>query len=345
VKALFVGLGSVGQRHARNLRTLLGDDVELLAYRVRGHRQVITPSLSIDAGADVESALGVRVFRDLDAALAERPDVVFVTNPNTLHVPVALAAATAGCHLFLEKPISHDLARTDELVDVIERRRCVCLVGYQLRFHPGFRALQRMLAERAVGRLVTVRVVFGEYLPGWHPYEDYRTMHVSRRELGGGVLLAQIHDLDAIYALFGLPRRVFAMGGHLSRLEIDVEDTASLLLDAVVDGMPVPVHVHQDYLQRPPRRTYDVIGEGGRILLDFGAGSLTRVHAEGRVGETESFAGFDRNQMFLDELRHFLACVAGRETPLVTARDGVQSLRMALAARAALETGRVMELQ
>ena len=200
MKALFVGLGSIGQRHARNLRTLLGQDVELLAYRVRGLSHVITPRLTIAEGEDVEAALGIRVHRDLDAALAERPDVVFVTNPNTLHVPVAIAAANAGCHLFLEKPISHDLTGVDELLNVIERRRTICLVAYQLRFHPGFRALQRMLAARAIGRIIMTRVTFGEYLPGWHPYEDYRTMHVSRRELGGGVLLAQIHDLDAIFA-------------------------------------------------------------------------------------------------------------------------------------------------
>jgi predicted dehydrogenase len=344
VKVLLAGLGSVGQRHARNLRALLGDDVELLAYRVRGLRHVITPALTIDPGVDVESSLRVKVFADLDDALAARPDIVFVTNPNPLHVPVALAAARAGCHLFLEKPISHDLEGVADLIDVIERGRRVCFVGYQLRFHPGFRALQRMLCAGTIGRLITARMIFGEYLPGWHPYEDYRHTHVARRDLGGGVLLSQVHDLDAVYALFGIPRRVFAIGGHLSDLEVDVEDTASVLLEAVVDGRRVPVHVHQDYLQRPPRRTYEVIGEGGRITLDFTGLTIEREDLEGHVAETQSFAGLERNRLFLDELTHFLACVQGRETPLVSARDAMHSLRMALAARASLETGRVMEL-
>ena len=344
MKVLFVGLGSVGQRHARNLRALLGDDVELLAYRVRGHRQVITAGLGIDAGADVESALRLDVYRDLDEALARRPDAVFVTNPNTMHIPVAIAAANAGCHLFLEKPISHDLTGVDALIEIVDRKKLACFVGYQLRFHPAFRALQRMLATKAIGRIITARVLFGEYLPGWHPYEDYREMHVSRRELGGGVLLAQIHDLDLVYALFGLPRRMFALGGHLSALEVNVEDTASVLMEAVVGGIPVPVHVHQDYLQRPPRRLCDVYGEAGRVTLDLRAATVTRYGADGDVAEALSFEGFERNQMFVDELRHFLACVRGEETPLVSVRDGAQSLRMALAARTALETGNVMEL-
>lgn len=344
MRVLLVGLGSVGQRHARNLRTLLGDDLELMAYRVRGHRQVITPGLGIDAGADVESVLRLAVYRDLDEALAQKPDAVFVTNPNTLHIPVAVAAANAGCHVFLEKPVAHDVTGVDELIDLLDRKKLTCFVGYQLRFHPAFQALQGILAAKAIGRIITARVLFGEYLPGWHPYEDYREMHVSKRALGGGVLLAQIHDLDLIYALFGLPRRMFALGGHFSNLEVDVEDTASVLMEAVVDGVPVPVHVHQDLLQRPPRRTYDIYGESGRATLDLRASTVTRYGADGSVAESKSFEGFERNTMFLDELRHFLACMRGEETPLVSVRDGVQSLRMALAARTALETGRVMEL-
>jgi predicted dehydrogenase len=201
-----------------------------------------------------------------------------------------------------------------------------------------------LIAARAIGRLITVRIVFGEHLPGWHPYEDYRAMHVSRRDLGGGVLLSQIHDLDGVYALFGVPRRVFAIGGHLSDLDVDVEDTASVVMEVVVDGRALPVHVHQDYLQRPPRRTYQVFGENGRIAVDFNGLTLERVDARGQVAETHSFRGLERNQLFRDELAHFLACVRGDEKPLVSARDAMHSLRMALAARASLETGRVMEL-
>lgn len=344
MRVLLAGLGSVGQRHARNLRALLGRDVELLAYRVRGLPHVITPGLSIAAGADVESSLNITVYGDLSAALAARPDAVFVTNPNTLHLPVAVAAAHAGCHLFLEKPISHDLEGVEAFVEFVEARRLVCFVGYQLRFHPGVRALQGMLASRAIGRVITARLAFGEYLPGWHPYEDYRGTHVSRRDLGGGVLLSQVHDLDCVYALFGLPRRLFALGGHLSDLELDVEDTSSVLMEVTVDGQPVPVHVHQDLLQRPARRVYELVGERGRITLDFSAQSIERTDGSGGIAERQTFAGLDRNQLFLDELTHFLACTRGDDVPLVSARDAMQSLRMALAARTSLETGRVMEL-
>ncbi len=345
MKVLLAGLGSIGQRHVRNLRTILGDKVQFLAYRVRRRRHVIHPDMSIQpAGPDVEGLYGLRVFTRLDEALAERPDAVFVTNPNSLHMPVALAAARAGCHLFVEKPLSHDFRDVPELVDLIERNRLVCLVGFHLRFHPGLRVVQSWLAGNAVGRVLAARLDFGEHLPSWHPYEDYRQMHESRRELGGGVIRSQIHDLDYAYALFGLPRRIFAVGGHWSRLDVDVEDTASILMECLADGRPVAVHLHQDYIRRPRSRTCEVIGDDGTIRLDFNAGTVDRRDGTGRIAETRSFESLDRNDLFLEELHHFLACLRGEAQPIVGVREASQSLRMALAALESMETGQVVNL-
>lgn len=337
MKILVAGLGSIGQRHVRNLRALLGDDVDLLAYRVRKTSPVIRPDLSGTGNGDVESAYGIRSFDDLDAALAEAPDAVFVTNPNHLHVSVALAAARAGCHLFIEKPLASSLDGVTDLAAEVERQGLVCFVGYQLRFHPAFRHLERLLAEGALGTVLAARIEFGEYLPGWHPYEDYRQLHVSRRAEGGGVLLAQIHDLDLVYALFGLPRRVFALGGKRSTLDIDVEDTVSMLLDC-----GVPVHVHQDLVQRPPARVYELIGEDAKAVWDAHAGTLTITPSGGEPDVLD--VTVDRNDLFLNQLRHFLACVRGDEQPIVDLAAGVDSLRIALAARRSLETGEVVAL-
>jgi predicted dehydrogenase len=343
MKILLAGLGSIGQRHARNLRAVLGDDVDLLAYRVRGLRHVIAPDMRIEPG-DVEARYGLTTFTDLDDALAAGPDAVFVTNPNSLHMPVALAAARAGCHLFIEKPLSHDFEGVDELIDEIERRELVCLVGYQWRFHPALALVQCRLKAHAIGNVLAARLDFGERLPDWHPYEDYRRMPVSRRDLGGGVILAQIHDLDYAYALFGLPRRISAMGGHLSRLDVDVEDVASILMECAAGNRVFPVHLHQDCVRRPPARTCEVIGDEGRILLDLQAQTFEMSDGAGRLVESRSFDKHERNQLFLDELDHFLACLRGDAQPVVGVRDATMSLRMALAALESMETGHVVHL-
>ena len=169
-------------------------------------------------------------------------------------------------------------------------------------------------------------------------------MYASRADLGGGVLVTQIHEFDYLYALFGVPRRLFAVGGHWSHLEIDVEDVASTLMEFEFAQRPLPVHLQQDYLQRPPSRGCEIVGDRGRILMDLASLSVTRHNSEGKVVEAARWENFDRNQLFLDELRHFLECIESRQKPIVDLQDGASSLKMALAARESIATRRVVEL-
>jgi predicted dehydrogenase len=344
MRALFFGAGAIGQRHMRNLRQLTGDGTELIAYRVRRLPLVLTDQLAVEEGTSLETKLKLRVFNNLDEALATRPDVAFICNPTSLHMAVALEAARAGCHLFIEKPLSHSLEQVDELIGLVERSSLVATVAYQLRFHPLVKRMRELLAEKAIGRVVSVHAEVGEYLPGWHPYEDYRQSYAARADLGGGAILTQIHEFDYLYSLFGLPRRIFALGGQLTRLELDVEDTAGILMESVVDGRPIPIHVYLDYIQRPPTRTCRIVGDAGKMILDFRAATLVVYGGDGSVLDHLDLPAFERNQMFLDEMAAFLRCIERRETPVVSLRDGAQSLRMAMAAKESMRSREVVQL-
>jgi len=344
VKILLCGLGSIGQRHVRNLRAILGDEAGILAYRSRGASPVLNPDMTVKAGADLESTYHIRSFTDLDDALREKPDAVFITNPNTLHLPVALAAARAGCHLFIEKPISHTLDGLEELVCLVEEKRLVAFVAYQFRFHPGLQWVKSVIDAGRLGQLIAAHIVNGEYLPGWHPYEDYREGYAARAELGGGSLRVQTHEMDYALWLFGMPRQVFALGGHLSSLEVNVEDSVSMLLRCEYRGKPLPVHIHLDYLQRPPQRVCEVIGDAGKLRYDYYANEVVLYEPGADKPITYSFKDFDRNQMFMDEIRHFLACVRGETQPLIDLREGIRSMKIGMAADESLKSGQLVDL-
>jgi predicted dehydrogenase len=345
VKVLMCGLGSIGQRHVRNLRAILGDEVEILAYRSRRSSPVLNADMTVKAGADLESTYNIRSFTDLDAALSQHPDAVFITNPNTLHLPVALAAARVGCHLFIEKPISHSLDGLDELVCLVEEKQLTVFVAYQFRFHPGLHWVRSMIDEGRLGQLVAAHIVNAEYLPSWHPYEDYREGYAARAELGGGSLRVQTHEMDYALWLFGMPRQVFAVGGHLSNLEINVEDSVSMLLRCEYQGKPLPVHIHLDYLQRPPQRVCEIVGDKGKLRYDYYAGEVV-LHELGADKPTNySFKDFDRNQMFMEEIRHFLACIRGEAKSIVDLREGIRSMKIAHAADESLKSGQVVALE
>jgi predicted dehydrogenase len=330
-RCLFVGLGGIGQRHLRNLRALRGAEVEVHAFRVRGERQVVSDTLELVPGEDLEAKYDVVVHGELERALAHKPDVVFVTNPSSLHVEITKKALEAGAHVLVEKPLSHSLAGVAELVRESSQRKLVGYVAYQLRFHPGFLRTVEVLAQGLLGRLLFAEAVVAEHLPGFHPYEDYRRMYASRRELGGGVTLSQIHEIDLLIALLGRPERVFSLGGKLSSLEVDVDDVSSSLLEfRGAEGRVLPVRLHQDFVQRPAERRLVLVGEQGKLEWNLASRNLRRWSGTGDLCETRDYAELPRNQLFQAELSHLLSCVERAETPNVSLAAGAESLAVAL---------------
>jgi len=345
MKILIAGLGGIGQRHLRNLVSILGGSSDIRAVDPRVNIPVLTDKLQVEDGATLQGRYGLQIYPDLDAGLAWHPDVVFVCNPTSMHVPTALQAVRAGCHVFIEKPLSHNMNDVDVLLQESEKAHRRIVVGYQMRFHPCLIRLKELIGSRQIGNILSVRAEIGEYLPGWHTYEDYRQMYASRQDLGGGVILSQIHEMDYLYWLFGIPNTIYALGGQLSRLELDVEDTAEVLMEFPGEQQPFPVSLHVDYIQRPPSRSCKVLGDAGMIFLDLVNPAITVYDENGIQVESLSYPDFQRNEMFLAEASAFLAGINGQAASLVGLQDGIQSLRMALAARESLASGRAIKLE
>jgi hypothetical protein len=155
---------------------------------------------------------------------------VLVTGPTSLHLPVATAAAEAGCHLFVEKPLADTTEGLERLEQALARHRRSLMVGYMLRFHPLLRQVKDWLADGTLGRPLHWRSTWGEYLPDWHPWEDYREGYAARRELGGGPALTFSHDIDLALWLFGPVEQGSSMTMPASPLRMDVPAGVDLLL-------------------------------------------------------------------------------------------------------------------
>ena len=319
---LIAGSGSIGRRHLDNLRRLGVADASF--YRT-GSR---------DPAAPVPRA--PEEF-DLVAALERRPRAVFVCNPSSHHLELALAAARAGAHLLVEKPLAHRLEGTEELLRETRKRRLVALVGFQYRFHPALRQVKRWLQDRAVGEVVSARVHWGEHLPSWHPGEDWRASYAARAELGGGAVRTLCHPFDYLRWLLGEVDWVSAEVAS-GALGLDVEDTAHVTLRFVSGAL---ASVSLDYLRRPRDHGLEIVGRRGRIVWSDTDGAAHLHPAE--HGRATAFApghGFSRNSMFLDELRHFLDCLDGVAQPSCTLEDGVAALEIAVAALESARAGR-----
>jgi predicted dehydrogenase len=329
MRALIVGLGSIGRRHLANLRRL-EPEAQITVWRHAPPQ----PDQEVPPQAN-------RVVHGLEAALESLPEVAIIANPAAFHIETALALAQQGVDLLIEKPLSHSADGVSALLDLCRQRERVLMVGYNLRFNAALLAARQALAEGHIGRLLSLRAEVGQYLPEWRPSSDYRQTVSARRDLGGGVIFELSHELDYVRWLAGEVRAVSAVTGHLSDLEIDVEDTAEIILQ-FANGAVGSVHV--DMVQRSMTRSCRFIGTQGTLIWD-GISQEVRLYSGHTQTWTTLHAGSaERNEMFLEELRHFLHCVTAREEPTVSGVDGWRVLQIALAAHEASRTQRTVNL-
>lgn len=343
MKVLFAGLGGVGQRHLRNIVAIAGDAIEIYAYRVRRAGFVLDNNLEIINNENLEEKYHIHVLGKLEEAWEIGIECVFICNPSSLHMEILLQAVEHECHVFIEKPLSHNYENIEKLESMLFQKQIVTFVGYQNRFHPCIRKTRELLVNKMAGRILMVSAEIGESVKTWHKYEDYRSMYACRKDLGGGVILSQIHELDYLISFFGMPRSVYAVGGKLSDLEIDVEDTVNIAMTYEMDGSIVPVNVREDYLQNPPVRKCKILGTRGRIEFDLLKSEIIFYDQEGKACLHETYE-FERNDMFLEEMRIFLAQINGRQSEdAIPVSEGIKSLRVALAVKKSMESGNVIE--
>lgn len=325
-RVLIVGYGSIGKRHLRLARELLPDaDIRVLRHQPASE----VPELSNG------------LFSNLEDAIAFAPQIAVIANPAPYHVPAAQVLAEIGVHLLIEKPISNASDGIIQLLQTSKNKGAVLLAGYNLRFLPSIQHFRELLGEGGIGKLLSVRCEIGQYLPSWRPGVDYRQGVSARRELGGGVLLELSHEIDYMRWIFGEVDWVKATLSHQSGLELDVEDTAHMIIGFLPLGESSQLigTVNLDFIRHDTTRLCTAIGENGSLRWDGLTGQVMAYMA----GEKEWRELFryqhHRDDSYQAEWQNFIACVTENRTPLITGEDGLKVLEIIEAARSAAATG------
>jgi len=298
VKSLVVGYGSIGRRHEEVLRKM-GAETAVIS---RHAKDICGPCYSTLQ----------------DGMSRFNPRYVVVANRTSEHLETLNELERLGFNgtCLVEKPLA-------DVVPSIFSHSFTIGVGYVLRFHPLIQKAKELLAGK---RLLSVDAYAGQYLPDWRPGTDYRQCYSAIREQGGGVLRDLSHELDYIALLAGVWRRVSALGGHLSELEIDTEDVCGLLME--MQHCPA-VLCQINYLDRNIRRDCTIQYEGGTLHFDLIANRL--VH-NGVVQNVE----LERNDLF--EAMHTAALTPGAPN-LCSFAEAVQTMELIQAAEKAMEKG------
>jgi len=330
LRALVCGCGSIGKRHIRNLR-------------LRGVRDILAFDPDETVRSWVKDNLAVVVEADYEQALSKRPSVVFVTSPTHLHASQALLAARAGADVFVEKPLAHTREGVKELLRTVAEKKLVTLGGCNFKFYPMIRKIKELVDVGEVGRIYSARVEAGQYLPYWRPALDYRKNYGASRAMGGGVILDFIHELAYVHWFFGPARQLVAFVARVGPLEIDTDDLAEILIWFRGGAL---AEIHVDYLSQRYQRNVRLMGESGNIQWDWHDRAV-RVYRKG-VEEPQLFRlpeGYDLNQMYLDELDHFLDAIERRAQTLYPFAEAGEVLEIAFASHESAERSQVIQVR
>ena len=330
MKALIVGGGSIGKRHLENLKVL---GVERLALAETNAERRRCLAEQLEAGE----------FPDIREGLEWAPDFVVLATPTHLHAEQAAQVLCRGFDLFVEKPLCHTPEALAELSELADRKRVVSLVGCNMRFHPGPAKVKELLEQGRLGKLLFARIHAGSYLPDWRPETDYRQNYAAREVTGGGCILDCVHEIDLARWYLGDVQEVFCVAGHLSSLDISTEDVAALICTHCNGAIS---EIHLDYVQRSYERGCQIVGERGSIFWDLPGKQVRWFDAESNRWTCFSQPeNWQINEMYVDEMRHFLECVRGRKQSELPIPEAAAVMQIAFAAKASARGRRPVAME
>lgn len=316
MKYAIVGTGSIGTRHIRNIAQL-DPEAEFILVRSSTQPKENIIKLKQELPGTIIEVQAIHEAGEADACL--------ITNPTSMHTSTCLEALKYFKYIFLEKPFSDSMENSDEVKSMAEQKQASILPGYVLRYSTIIKKIKELMPR--LGKAYYARAVSSSYLPDWRKGKDYRTSYSAKRSGGGGVILDISHEIDYVYNLFGKPEKIDAISGKISHLDIETEDIAEITLK--YPGQVCSIHL--DYISRKPKRTFEAIGEKGNIEADLLSGKIILITPKGEELHECKPIG---NEMFIEEMRHFIQVIKGNEKPIQDIKQGLDVLSICLEAKA-----------
>ena len=326
---LIVGLGSIGRRHTDNFSKYFNeiDIVDINPDRLEQAKNEYNINNSFSSYTDA-----------LEDTFYE---VVAITTPPHLHLPIAKLAAEKGSHLFIEKPLGMNINGWKEVGKVCNDKKIVSYVAYCHRHINFTKRLKEIINNDLIGRPIHANLRWGSYLPDWHPYEDYRTFYMAKKEQGGGALMDESHGIDLVRYIFGDVKEVFGIVDTISDLEIYSDDAAFLTLRMDSNAL---IHINFDLASRTPRLNFEITGTEGSVIWDRALNKIDIFNAESKKWSTEQFTQNDTMAMYPNQSKYFLECIKNAVRPMNDIGDALNTQKVIDAAFESNNTGRIISI-
>jgi predicted dehydrogenase len=328
---LIVGLGSIGLKHLRIAREIFPES----RIAVLRHKE----TNEIPEGAD-------EIFFNLSDAIQFQPQIAIICSPASTHIEISRALVKQGIHILIEKPISNEQKGLEELNCEAVENNCVLTVGYNLRFLSSLQKFKNLIDKNFVGDLYSVRSEVGQYLPNWRK-ADYRKTVSAQKILGGGALLELSHELDYMRWIFGEVESVQAQLSRQSQLDIDVEDTAHIILKFKENknNTNLIASLNLDFIRHDKVRMCHAIGDKGSLRWNGLTGDVDLFKSD-KSGWNNIYKNkADQDETYKNEWLHFIECINKKKSPNISFQDGIKVLDIVDAIKIASSTGRKVKVK
>lgn len=308
-----IGFGSIGKRHCENLKLLGYNNVTLLRTKNKGNQ------------------LGLEEEYDEEKFIKTPYDFIILSNPSSLHTKYLEKLIISQHNLLVEKPIGASEEDLIKLGAMIRDYKGKGMIAYNLRFHPCVKKVKAMLKKNALGKIYYAYFYVGQYLPDWRSDIDYRESYSAKKELGGGVILDLIHEIDLSEYFFGkIGNNFHAIVDKVSKFEINCEDIANIHYKS---ELGIVISIHLDYLRRGYARYFEIVCERATVHCDLYKAKITITGNENIILNSFDFNNFNRNQMYLSMLQYYIECIKKNKKPFPSIENGLSSLNTALIAK------------
>lgn len=282
----------------------------------------------------------LRYFYDEEEAFAWKPDFMIVSNPTSLHLIYLLKAIDYDIDALIEKPVASSYKEIETVEDKIKGRKNKVYVGFNLRFHPIVREVSRIISTNRYGKVLKADLFVGEYLPLWHPYEDYRASYAAKKELGGGALRTLCHEIDLAQYWFGDYNKVFSKVSKISGLDINVDDNTDILAE-MKNG--ILLKITMDYLNPVLERRGRILFEKGLLEYDFSNLDITFTdYATKECKLLLKVENYDYNAQYRCQMERF---INKSNEEICTLEEGINVARIIDKCEESSQMGRMLSVQ
>lgn len=302
----FCGLGSIAKRHLKNVCTFLDERED--SYEIDLYRSSLKP-----LPEDIQPLVSKEYL--FSETIQKAYDVVFVTNPTSLHYETLRKFKAYTKSFFIEKPV-FDSTEVDESI-FEELKGMDCYVACPLRYNP---VLQYVKDQVNLDEVYAARAISSSYLPEWRPGQDYRECYSAHRDMGGGVGIDLIHEWDYLIWFFGMPDKCYSFQDKISNLEIDSDDIAIYI--AKVGNKAIELHL--DYFGRKATRRLELYMPDDTIMCDILEGSIIYQKKSECIN-----LNAERNTYQIAEIKHFFDIIEHKMPNDSTAEHAFAVLKLA----------------